>query len=104
MIPIPRLTRRGFLQAGLVTFGGPTLANLLRHEALANVSANADRRSVILLFQAGGPSQIDMWDMKPDSPVEYRGEFSTIPTNLPGYRVCELMPRLSRMCDRLSIL
>lgn len=104
MIPVPRMTRRGFLQAGLVSFGGPTLANLMRHDARAGVSAAADRRSVILLFQAGGPSQIDMWDMKPDSPIEYRGEFSTIPTNIPGYRVCELMPRLAQMCDKLSIL
>src|ERR1700740_903319 len=101
---MPQLTRRGFLQAGLVSFGGPMLAQLLRSDAQAGASPNAARRSVILLFQSGGPSQIDMWDMKPDSPIEYRGEFSTIPTNIPGYRVCELMPRLSQMCDKLSIL
>jgi len=102
MISLPRLNRRGFLQAGVVSFGGAMLANLMRSEAQAGATANP--RSVILCFQAGGPSQIDMWDMKPDSPIEYRGEFTTIPTNLPGYRVCELMPRLSRMCDKLSIL
>src|SRR5262245_60963743 len=106
MISAPHMTRRGFLQAGLVSFGGPMLAHLLRSEATAAPApaARNDGRSVILLFQSGGPSQIDMWDMKPDSPIEYRGEFSTIPTNLPGYRVCELMPRLSRMCDKLAIL
>lgn len=104
MISVPQLTRRGFLQAGLVSFGGPMLAHLLRSEAQALVAPSAERRSVILLFQSGGPSQIDMWDMKPDSPIEYRGEFSTIPTNIPGYRVCELMPKLSQMCDKLSIL
>ncbi|HZZ81147.1 MAG TPA: DUF1501 domain-containing protein [Gemmataceae bacterium] len=102
MISLPRLTRRGFLQAGAVSFGGAMLVNLLRSEAQAGTSTS--RRSVILCFQAGGPSQIDMWDMKPDAPIEYRGEFTTIPTNLPGYRVCELMPRLSQMCDKLSIL
>lgn len=79
------------------------LAHLLRSEAQASASA-ADRRSVIFLFQAGGPSQIDMWDMKPDSPIEYRGEFSTSASNIPGYRVCELMPRLAQMCDKLTIL
>src|SRR6476469_9762011 len=103
MISVPQLTRRGFLQAGLVSFGGPMLAQLLRSEARAGAPA-AGRRSVIFLFQSGGPSQIDMWDMKPDSPIEYRGEFTTIPTNILGYRVCELMPRLSQMCDKLSIL
>src|SRR5262245_51086781 len=102
MISLPRLTRRGFLQAGVISFGGAMLADLLRNEAQAG--AATDRRSVILCFQSGGPSQIDMWDMKPDSPIEYRGEFTTIPTNLPGYRVCELMPRLAQMCDKLSIL
>jgi hypothetical protein len=102
MISAPRLTRRGFLQTGLVSFGGPMLAQLLQNEARA--SATTDRHSVILLFQAGGPSHMDMWDMKPDSPIEWRGEFSPIQTNIPGYHVCELMPRLSQMCDKLSIL
>lgn len=102
MISVPHMTRRGFLQAGLVSFGGPMLAQLLSHEAQA--APASERRSVLLLFQSGGPSQIDMWDMKPDSPIEYRGEFSSIPTSIPGYRVCELMPRLAQMCDKLSIL
>lgn len=104
MNSVPQMTRRGFLQAGLVSFGGPMLSHLLRSEAQAGMSPTGDRRSVLLVFQPGGPSQIDMWDMKPDSPIEYRGEFSTIPTNVPGYRVCELMPRLAQMCDKLSIL
>lgn len=99
-----RLTRRGFLQAGSVTFGGCTLANLLRSEAEAAAGSAPEKRSVILLMQKGGPSQLDMWDMKPEAPLEYRGEFSSIPTNLPGYRVCELMPKLSQMCDKLTIL
>jgi hypothetical protein len=104
-MPFPlRLTRRGFLQAGAVSFGGAALANLLRHEALAGVSPTADKRSVLLLWQPGGPSHLDMWDMKPDAPLEYRGEFGSIPTNLPGYRVGELMPKLSQMCDKLTIL
>lgn len=98
-----RLNRRGFLQAGAVSFGGSMLANLLQGEALAGPSP-VEKRSVILLMQKGGPSQIDMWDMKPDAPVEYRGEFSSIDTNLPGYRIGEHMPKLSQMCDKLTIL
>jgi hypothetical protein len=78
------------------------LAELLRGEAGA--SPTADKRSVILLVQKGGPSQIDMWDMKPEAPLEYRGEFSSIASNIPGYRVGELMPRLAQMCDKLAIL
>ena len=103
MIGSLRIARRGFLQAGAVSFGGGLLADLLRQQALAAPSA-IEKRSVILLMQKGGPSQLDMWDMKPEAPIEYRGEFSSIPTNLPGYRVCELMPNLARMCDKLTIL
>ncbi len=104
MISLPRLTRRGFIQAGAVAFGGAMLENLLRSGAAAGVSPSADKLSVIVIVQRGGPSQLDMWDMKPEAPLEYRGEFSSIPTNLPGYRVCELMPQLAQMCDKLTIL
>lgn len=104
MPPTLKLTRRGALQAGAVSIGGAALAGLLQSEAAADVSPHADKKSVILLVQKGGPSQIDMWDMKPEAPLEYRGEFSTIPSDIPGYRVCELMPRLSQMCEKLTIL
>lgn len=97
-----KVTRRGLLQAGAVSFGGGLLADLLRTEA-AGASAT-EKRSVILLVQKGGPSQIDMWDMKPEAPLEYRGEFSSIHTNLPGYRVCEMMPKLAQLCNKLTIL
>src|SRR5579872_2920142 len=104
MLHLPRLTRRGFVKAGAVAFGGAMLENLLHSDAVAGVSPAADKRSVILLMQKGGPSQMDMWNMKPEAPLEYRGEFSSIPSNLPDYRVCELMPRLAQMCDKLTIL
>jgi len=94
-------TRRGFLRAGSVTLGGSLLARMLHADT---TPATQDQRSVVLVVQKGGPSQLDMWDMKPEAPLEYRGEFSSIPTNLPGYRVSELMPRLAQLCDRLSIL
>ncbi len=98
------ISRRDVLRVGAVSLGGPLLAHLLASEARAAVSPTADRRSVIFLVQKGGPSQIDMWDMKPDAPLEYRGEFTSIETNLPGYRVCEFMPKLAQMCDKLAIL
>lgn len=100
-LPIPR---RGLLRSGAVSFGGLALANLLRHEAMAGVSPTGDKKSVLLLFQPGGPSHLETWDMKPDAPAEYRGEFTSIPSNLPGYRVCEFLPKLATMCDKLTIL
>ena len=98
-----RTSRRSFLAAGAAVFGGPALADLLRREAAAGVPV-ADKRSVIVIFQAGGPSHLETWDMKPDAPIEYRGEFKSIPTNLPGYRIGEYIPHLARICDRLAIL
>ena len=103
-MPNPRpIDRRAFLRAGSAVFGGAALADLLRREAAAGPS-HAEKRSVIVIFQAGGPSHLETWDMKPDAPVEYRGEFGSIATNLPGYRIGEHTPRLARLCDRLAIL
>jgi hypothetical protein len=98
------IQRRNLLRSSAVSFGGLALANLLGQEALAGVSPTADKKSVLLLFQPGGPSHLETWDMKPDAPAEYRGEFTSIPSNLPGYRVCEFLPKLATMCDKLTIL
>lgn len=97
------VARRRFLQAGAVSFGGVALAELLRREAAAG-TAEADKRSVIVVFQAGGPSHLETWDLKPQAPVEYRGEFTGIDTSIPGYQVGEYMPRLAKLCHKLAIL
>ena len=97
------MNRRSFLRAGSLVFGGSLLADLLRLEATGQSTA-AEKRSVIIVFQAGGPSHLETWDMKPQAPVEYRGEFKSIATNLPGYRIGEYTPRLAKLCDRLAIL
>lgn len=103
--PRIHIDRRGFLRAGAVSFGGLALANLLRQEALASESnSDAEKLSVILCWQPGGPSHLDMWDMKPEAPAEYRGEFQPIPSDISGYQVSELMPKLSQMCRKLAIL
>ena len=107
-MPIPQdnfstLSRRRFLQAGAVAFGGAALGDLLRREAAAGVSL-AEKRSVIVLFQAGGPSHLETWDLKPKAPVEYRGEFNGIDTSLSGYQVGEYMPQLAKLCHKLTIL
>src|SRR6516164_2148316 len=84
------LTRREVLRAGAVGLGGLTLPALLRLEhAAAAAGRKARARSVVLLFLSGGPSQLDMWDLKPEAPAEIRGTFKPIATNVPGVRICE---------------
>ncbi|HEV3119534.1 MAG TPA: DUF1501 domain-containing protein [Gemmataceae bacterium] len=96
------LTRRAFLQAGGSTVLGLSLADLLRLRARADVTGSA--KSVLLLWLWGGPSQLDTWDPKPDTPLEYRGLFSPIATKTPGIRLCELFPQLAKVSDRFSII
>lgn len=94
--------RRWFLKAGALGFAGLNLPNLLQHEALAETSKPLN--SVILLWMRGGPSHIDMWDPKPDAPVEYRGEFGTIPTNVPGINLTDMLPKTATIMDKWSIV
>ena len=61
-------------------------------------------KSVIMVLLIGGPSHIDMYDMKPDAPVEIRGDFKPIKTNVPGIDICEHMPRQARLADKLTIV
>lgn len=82
-----------------------------RHPAnsrsLFAAQATVDRRrrnSCIFLFLFGGPSQIDLWDMKPDAPAEIRGEFQPISTSVPGIQLCEHLPRLARQMDKICLL
>lgn len=97
-----RVDRRGFLQAGMLGVGGLSLANLLRQEAKAESSST--ERSVIILWMRGGPSHIDMWDPKPDAPVEYRGEFGTMSTNVPGIQLSDMLPKSAAIMDKWSII
>ena len=94
------------MQGGAVAIGGMALANLLQQEALAAAAGTSatEKRSVILLFQQGGPSHLETWDLKPNAPIEYRGEFKPIATSIPGYQVGEYMPRLAKLCHKLAIL
>ena len=96
--------RRDFLKAGLLGASGLSLAELLRHEA-SGASTNASREhSVIILWMRGGPSHIDMWDPKPDAPEEFRGEFNTISTNVPGIQLTDMLPLTARVMDKWSIV
>src|SRR5688572_725248 len=92
------LTRRSLLKAGALTFGGLALSDWLRAAAsAAETGKKPADRSVILIWQGGGPSHIDMWDMKPEAPAEYRGEYKPISSSLSGYQVCEHMPEIAKV-------
>ncbi len=97
------VTRRGFLRIGSLGVAGLTLSDVLKARQ-TQASEERSGTSVILFFQAGGASHIDMHDMKPLMPVEVRGPFNSIATKLPGYDVCELMPHHARIADRLAVI
>lgn len=99
------LNRRSFLKIG--AFGaGLALSDMLRLRALATGSGAAptSSKAAIMIYLPGGPSHMDMYDMKPDAPVEYRGEFRPIQTTVPGIQICEHMPRQARMFDKLAVV
>lgn len=101
-------SRRGFVRAGALGTVGLSLPQLLRHEA--NAAAAGDHKnvkrenSVILLWMRGGPSQHETWDPKPDAPIEYRGAFGAMPTNVPGIQICDLLPKSAKMMDKFSVI
>jgi hypothetical protein len=95
-------TRRDFLKLGGLALGGLSLPQLLQAEAKAGIKGS--HKSVIMVFLAGGPPHMDMFDMKPDAPAGIRGEYKPIPTNLPGLDICEYMPRLARMMDKFAVI
>jgi hypothetical protein len=97
-----RVDRRGFLQVGMLGAAGLSLAELLRREARAG--ADASDRSVIILWMRGGPSHIDMRDPKPEAPIEYRGEFGTMSTTVPGIQLSDMLPKSAAMMDKWSIV
>jgi hypothetical protein len=96
------VSRRDFLRVGALGLGGLTLADLLRREG--NGNSGARQKSVIYVVLGGGPSHIDMWDLKPHAPIEYRGPFQPIATRLPGAEICEMMPRQAEIMDQLSLV
>src|SRR4051794_14897998 len=101
----PTFNRRDFLRIGGASLCGVNLLDLLQSRVVPAPSrprARAPQR--ICVWMAGGPPHTDMFDMKPDSPVDYRGEFRPIRSRLPGLDVCELMPRLSQMADKYTVI
>ena len=93
------VSRRNFLKIGGTALGGLTLPNLLRLEAEAGVRRS--HKSLIMIYMCGGPPHQDMYDIKVDAPSEIRGPFEPIKTNVPGVEICEKLPRLAKIMDKV---
>ena len=97
-----RVSRRSFLQIGGMACGGITLADALRADDTSG--QGKQHKAIINIYLPGGPSHLDMWDLKPDAPSEIRGEFSPIHTNVPGIDICEMFPKVASMMDKFAII
>jgi hypothetical protein len=105
MLEIQGHSRRSFLRVGALGVGGLTLPAMLQHRAMAAAEGQpVKKKAVILVWLAGGPSHIDMYDLKPDAPAEFRGEFSPIKTNVPGIDFGEHLPLQAKIADKLAIV
>ncbi len=96
--------RRSFLKVGTLALGGLTLPGLLAARARGAQSPGSYRKSVILIWQAGGPSHIDMYDLKPNAPAEVRGEFKPISTIVPGIQISEHLPNQAKVFDKMAVV
>src|SRR5262249_31682250 len=97
------ITRRSFLKIG--AFGaGLTLADMLRLRALGGSAKATSHKAAIMIYLPGGRSHMDMYDLKPNAPAEFRGEFKPIATNVTGVQICEHFPRQAKMWDKLAVI
>jgi len=97
------MSRRSFLTLGTLGVSGLSLADAMRLRA-AEGKSGPPETSVLFVWLAGGPPHLDMYDMKPDAPDEYRGPFNPIRTNVPGLDVCELMPLHAKCADKYTLI
>ncbi|MEZ6090844.1 MAG: DUF1501 domain-containing protein [Pirellulaceae bacterium] len=108
-----QVARRNFLKIGGMAAGGLSLAQLLQLEAAAATSGSTasqtkapsrGHKSIINVYLPGGPSHIDLFDLKPDAPSEVRGDLSPIRTNVPGMEISEVFPLLAKQADKFAII
>ncbi len=102
-MPFPTVTRRAILRVGAVGLTGLSLPSVLRAEK-AGKAHKATAKSVIMLFQFGGPSHLETFDAKPDAPAEVRGEFKAIKSKTPGLLVTEHLPKLAARSDMYAVV
>ena len=98
------IARRSFLKVGALSFGAASLTLADIHRAEAAAQSTSRHKAIINIFLGGGPPHQDMFDLKPDAPVEVRGEFKPINTNVPGIQIGECFPKLAGMMDKLAII
>lgn len=99
------VSRRSVLQAGTLGLGGFGLSDLMRCRAGAGSSGRAESdTSVIFIWLPGGPPHMETYDMKPEAPAEYRGEFRPIRTNVPGIDLCEHLPLHAKIADKFTLI
>ena len=107
-------SRREFLQVGALGVGGLTMGDVLRLKARAGEPDRTPHMAVIMTYLCGArrtrtcstssPPHQDMFDLKPDAPAEFRGEYKPIKTNVPGFDVCELWPLHAKIADKLAVV
>jgi hypothetical protein len=98
------LSRRNLLRLCPLGIGGLLLRDIAPLRAATAVTEPAPETATILIWLPGGASHLDMYDMKPEAPAEYRGQFRPIATNVPGLDICELLPRHSKTADKFSLV
>ena len=96
------VSRRNFIRIGALSLGGLALPQLLRAES--NAGIRKSHKAIIMIYLPGGPPHQDMFDIKVDAPQEIRGEFKPIRTKVAGIQVCEHLPKLAGMMDKLAII
>jgi hypothetical protein len=103
------VNRREVLRLGGIGAMGIALPEVLRARAADAAKANqlpgfGRAKACLLIYLFGGPSQIDLWDLKPEAPEQFRGEFRPIETSVSGIQICEHLPRLSQQMDKLCLI
>ena len=98
------MSRRSFLRVGALSMGGLALSDALRLQAQGAVSPSGRAKSVIMICLEGGPSHLDMYDLKPHAPAEVRGEFRPIQTSVPGIQICEHLPHLAQRAHKYALV
>jgi len=96
--------RRELLRVGGAAALGLTLSRFLKAQEAQRDGFASKADACIVIYLNGGPSHLDMWDMKPDGPVDIRGEFQPIATTVPGVQLCEHLPRLARQMHRTTLI
>src|SRR5262245_49323228 len=97
-------SRRELLQIGALAALGLSLPQYLSAAEAGLVKPGYERRSCIMIFNLGGPSHLDLWDMKPDAPSEVRGPFKPIRTASDAFEISELLPRHAKLADKFSLV